>query len=145
MRLFLRKMHNIWIQIFQLIFFKFSSASFKTNITFCYLAFKIWVVLQRVAQKCTLRRLALAQLWLFISYTRKGLPNRFPAKGQGEKPRSNSQGSKLSYSVRTCKILIIVICKLYTFVILNLSRFWYEFWLRYNSFCYTCYATYNPC
>ena len=33
MRLFLQKMHNIWIQIFQLIFFKFSSASFKTNIT----------------------------------------------------------------------------------------------------------------
>ena len=36
MGLFLQKMHNIWIQTFQLIFFKFSSASFKTNITFCY-------------------------------------------------------------------------------------------------------------
>ena len=43
MRLFLQKMHNIWIQIFQLIFFKLSSASFKTNITFGYLAFKFWV------------------------------------------------------------------------------------------------------
>ena len=40
MRLFLQKMHNIYIQIFQLIYFKFTSASFKTNITFCYLAFK---------------------------------------------------------------------------------------------------------
>ena len=37
------KMHNIWIQIFQLQF-KFSSASFKTNITFCYLALKFWFV-----------------------------------------------------------------------------------------------------
>ena len=72
----LQKMHNIWMQIFQLIFFKFSSASFKTNITFCYLAFKFWVFAQRVAQKCTFRRLALVQVWIFISYTRIGLPNQ---------------------------------------------------------------------
>ena len=76
MRLFLQKMHNIWIQIFQLNF-KFSSASFKTNNTFCYLAFKLWgFFLQRVAQKCTRRRLALAQVWLIISYSRIGLPNQ---------------------------------------------------------------------
>ena len=40
MRLFLQKMHNIQFQNFQFIFFKFSNASFKTNIIFCYLALK---------------------------------------------------------------------------------------------------------
>ena len=40
-------MHNIWIQIFLLIYFKFSSASFKTNITFCYLGFKFWFFLAK--------------------------------------------------------------------------------------------------
>ena len=34
MRLFLQKMHNIWIQIFQLIFFKFLSASLKQILLF---------------------------------------------------------------------------------------------------------------
>ena len=76
MRLFLQKMHNIWIQIFQFIFFKFSNASFKTNITFCYLAFKFWVFPQRIVQKCILRRLALVQVWLCISNTRIVLPNQ---------------------------------------------------------------------
>ena len=76
MRLFLQKMHNIKIQIFQFIFFKFSNASFKTNITFCYLAFKFWVYAQWIAQKCILRRLALVQVWLFISNTKIVLPNQ---------------------------------------------------------------------
>ena len=76
MRLFLQKMHNIKIQNFQFIFFKFSSASFKTNITFCYLAFKFIVFAQRIAQKCILRRLALVQVSRFISNSRIVWPNQ---------------------------------------------------------------------
>ena len=32
--------------------------------------------LQRISQKCTLRRLALSKVWLFISYTKINLPNQ---------------------------------------------------------------------
>ena len=70
------KMHNIWIQNFQFIFLKFSNASFKINITFCYLVFKFWVFAQRIVQKCILRRLALIQVWLFISNKRIVLPKQ---------------------------------------------------------------------
>ena len=76
MRLFLQKMHNIWIQIFQLIFLSSQALLLKPIFIFCYLAFKFWFFLQRLSQKCTLRRLALANVWLFISYTKINFPNQ---------------------------------------------------------------------
>ena len=56
--------------------FKLAAASFKTKITFSYLAFKFLIFTQSSAYKCILRRLELLQVWLFISPKRISLRNQ---------------------------------------------------------------------
>ena len=75
MRLFLKKCITIKFKFFNS-YFSSSQTLFKTNITFCYLTFKFWVIAQTIAQKCILRRLALVQVWLFISNMRIVLGNQ---------------------------------------------------------------------
>ena len=60
---------------FSINIFKFSSASFKTNITFCYLAFKFLVCFAKSSSEMYTPSIGLAQVWRFISYMRIGLPN----------------------------------------------------------------------